>query len=67
MTVSRSVEAAGRYVLTEKGRYDLHMAPDCQCNPKLAGLLIVCDGCGTVYGSVRESMDWGRGRAEKRL
>jgi len=65
VNVPRSVSAADRYQITEQGRYDLIMLPTCQCNPHLAGLLIVCDRCGTVYGSVRESMDWGRGKNGK--
>jgi hypothetical protein len=63
---TESVSAADRYWITEQGRYDLIMSPHCQCNPHLAGLLIECAKCGTVYGTVRESMDWGRGRNGKR-
>jgi hypothetical protein len=58
--VSKSLERGDRYVVTEAGSHDLRCVPTCDCNPKLAGLLIVCDGCGTVYGSVRDSLDWGR-------
>jgi hypothetical protein len=61
MPVAKSIERVDRYTVTEKGSHDLRTVATCDCNPKLAGLLIVCDCCGTVYGSVRESMDWGRG------
>jgi hypothetical protein len=63
---TESVSAESRWAITEQGRYDLIMAQTCQCNPHLAGLLIECAKCGTVYGSVRDSMDWGRGRSGKR-
>jgi hypothetical protein len=62
----RSVEAEGRYVITEQGRHDLIVNETCKCNPHLAGLLIECGMCGTVYGTVRESMEWGRGHGGKR-
>ena len=63
MPAPKSVERLDRYVVTEKGSHDLRVVDTCNCNPHLAGLLIVCEDCGTVYGSVRESMDWGRGTA----
>jgi len=55
---------SGGYVITERGRLDLHVTATCHCNPRLAGLLIECPECGTVYGSLRDTMEWGRGRAE---
>lgn len=48
-----SVDEHARYVLTEKGRLDLLCAPLCDCDVRLAGLLLECASCGTVYGSVR--------------
>lgn len=53
-----SVAGSGGYVVTEKGSHDLRVADQCACNPRLAGLLIECPECGTVYGSLRE--DFGR-------
>lgn len=66
MPLSRSVPAASGYVVTEQGKLDLLTLETCQCNPRLAGLLVVCECCGTVYGSVKDSMDWGRGLGRKR-
>lgn len=45
-----------RYVLTEKGKYDLLFHQDCDCNPRLAGILIQCPDCGTVFGSISEAL-----------
>jgi hypothetical protein len=45
------------YVITEAGRYDLHLGETCQCNPRLAGLLVECAKCGTVYGSLRDRLN----------
>jgi uncharacterized Zn finger protein len=50
-----STDHKDRYVVTEQGRYDLLCAPLCHCQPKLAGLLLTCDECGTVWGHVSES------------
>jgi hypothetical protein len=50
-----SVSASGRYVITEQGRLDLLQVPTCHCDPKLEGLLFMCQECGTVYGSLRNS------------
>jgi len=44
------------YWITEQGRLDLRTARVCRCNPRLAGLLIECAECGTVYGSVKEGL-----------
>lgn len=55
MRATPSVARAAGYVLTEKGRYDLEAADRCDCNPRLAGILIECPDCGTIYGSVRDS------------
>jgi len=53
-----------RYVVTERGRLDLELARRCECNPRLAGLLIECPDCGTVYGSLRDSLAWGSRRSD---
>jgi hypothetical protein len=45
------------YVITEQGRYDLHLGQTCQCNPRLAGLLIECSKCGTIYGSLNDRLN----------
>lgn len=66
MPTGKSLERLDRYVVTPEGHYDIDHAPTCNCNPRLAGLLVVCETCGTVYGSVRESMDWGRGLGESK-
>lgn len=44
------------YVITEQGRLDLYAGDLCRCNPRLAGLLVECPECGTVYGSLRERL-----------
>lgn len=54
-----SVDESVRYVLTEKGAFDLMCAPLCSCNPRLAGLLLECPDCGTIYGSIR---NWAQAR-----
>jgi hypothetical protein len=48
-----SARASDRWCITEKGHYDLLVAGTCDCDPRLAGLLLECPKCGTVYGSVR--------------
>jgi hypothetical protein len=65
MPHTRSVPARAEYVVTEKGHHDLRVADLCQCNPRLAGLLIECPDCGTVYGSLRDSAPWASGSREK--
>jgi hypothetical protein len=49
-----SVDGRERVWITEKGRYDLIFGIDCQCDPKLFGLLVRCPACGTVYGHLSE-------------
>lgn len=66
MPTGKSIERLDRYTVTEQGRLDLLTVATCKCNPRLAGLLVVCEDCGTVYGSVRDSMDWGRGVGESK-
>lgn len=44
-------------MITEQGRYDLHLGQTCQCNPRLAGLLIECGKCGTIYGSLNDRLN----------
>lgn len=65
MKATESVSAESRYWITEQGRYDLIMAQTCQCNPHLAGLLIECAKCGTIYGTLRDSVGRGYGNREK--
>jgi len=64
MRATREDSREGGYVITERGRLDLQAAPPCNCNPRLAGLLIECAECGTVYGSLRDSAAWGAGRGD---
>lgn len=42
------------FVLTPEGRDALLDADVCICAPKLAGLLLQCPDCGTVWGSLRQ-------------
>jgi len=63
---SRKQEYPDGYVITERGRLDLVAAPVCNCNPRLAGLLIECPDCGTIYGSLRDSIPASGFRPEKR-
>jgi len=58
-----SVAVGDGYVLTEQGRLDLLTVATCDCNPRLAGLLIQCPDCGTIYGSLRDSADFGTRRS----
>jgi len=53
------------YVVTEAGRHDRIVIETCCCNPRLAGLLIECPECGTIYGTLRDSLDRGRGYDRK--
>jgi hypothetical protein len=57
-----SVVGHAGYVVTEQGRLDLEQVPTCECNPKLAGLLLECPECGTIYGSLRDSVPVGGGK-----
>lgn len=50
-----TVSPEQRVNITEQGRHDLLCAALCQCNPRLAGLIIQCPDCGTVYGSVADT------------
>jgi hypothetical protein len=60
-----SVPPEGRYVVTEQGRLDAESAPTCYCRPILAGLLVACPDCGTVFGSLRDSVERNMARQEK--
>lgn len=42
------------YVVTDAGHEALLHAEQCHCKPKLVGLLIECDECGTVFGHMKE-------------
>jgi hypothetical protein len=66
MKADRRIADIDGYVITERGRLDLHTAPRCNCNPRLAGLLIECPECGTVYGSLRDSAAWGSGAYDRK-
>lgn len=46
-----TLDARERINITEQGRLDLACAASCDCNPRLAGILIQCPECGTVYGT----------------
>lgn len=54
MTTNGSVPTDVRYVLTEAGRNALAMAVECECKIRLIGVLLSCDECGTVYGSLKD-------------
>jgi hypothetical protein len=54
-----SVKPQRGWWITERGRLDLQTCKQCLCNPRLAGLLIECPECGTIYGTLREG--WGDG------
>ena len=62
MTSNGSLTGDVRYRLTPVGYTDLHNADTCVCELRMSGLLLACDGCGTVYGFVRDA---GRPRAQK--
>ncbi|HEX4716484.1 MAG TPA: hypothetical protein VH164_16315 [Ktedonobacteraceae bacterium] len=49
------------YVITEAGRLAWRTAPNCDCKPRIAGLLVVCTECGTVWGHLKDSLNWGSG------
>jgi hypothetical protein len=59
---TQSVPAQSGYVLTEKGRLDIETSLLCHCNPRLSGLLIQCPECGTIYGTLRDSIPTGGSR-----
>lgn len=52
------------WTVTEKGHHDLRNAETCRCQPRLAGLLVECMHCGTVYGHLNEAMNRLNGSAE---
>jgi hypothetical protein len=56
MRPARSVPSRDGFVITEQGRLDLRTAQECNCKPRLSGLLVLCEDCGTVYGSIREGL-----------
>lgn len=66
MRATRTAATTDDYVVTEKGSHDLRVVETCVCNPRLVGLLIECPDCGTVYGSVKESVGWGMHARDKR-
>ena len=64
MSAKSIVAVEVRYVLTDEGREAMRVYATCACRPKMAGLLIQCPDCGTVFGSLRDNADWGRGMGE---
>lgn len=49
-----SLRAPSRYVITEAG-HEASVEPGrCDCQVALAGLLLMCHKCDTVYGSLRD-------------
>ena len=65
MDRKNSVPGASGWTITEQGRLDLQVMPECKCNPRLVGLLIECPECGTIYGSLKESTGRDSGAREK--
>jgi hypothetical protein len=53
MRVPRANSDNGPYVVTDEGRDALDYATTCHCDPVLFGLIIQCQTCGTVFGSVK--------------
>jgi hypothetical protein len=51
---SRSLRQSYRYVLTPEGHKALDEIETCHCRPRLAGLLVVCPECDTVFGYLTE-------------
>lgn len=56
-----SVDASERWWITELGQRDLVVADTCECDPVLAGLLIRCKSCQTVYGTIYDFDEQPRG------
>lgn len=61
---AHSVAQAVRFVLTEAGREALRDAETCHCTITFAGLLLVCEECGTVYGHFNQMQIGGYSRAK---
>jgi hypothetical protein len=64
---AKSLPKPDGFIITEKGKIDLLCSKTCLCTPRLVGLLIECPDCGTVYGSLRDSLNWGTGRGDRKL
>jgi hypothetical protein len=58
-----SVPAGGAYRITAEGKLAWRNLPTCKCCPKLDGLLITCQECGTVFGTLRDVEDRLTGKA----
>lgn len=54
MVESRSLRQSYRYVVTIEGRRAIDDATVCMCKPRIAGLLVACEACGTVYGHLSD-------------
>lgn len=54
MALSSSVRSSDRWTITVRGREDLANCDTCSCRVQLAGLIVECRVCGTVYGNLRE-------------
>lgn len=59
MATRSSVPATDGWTITDKGRDDLQNLETCWCTPKLAGPLVECSQCGTIYGSVKSGLGFG--------
>lgn len=56
MSVSPMVRGSSGYVLTELGHLALKSLDSCACCPKLAGLLLVCPICDTVFAHLKDTL-----------
>jgi hypothetical protein len=60
MSLPRTLTRDDRFSLTELGRRILEEADTCLCRPHLAGVIVVCEDCGTVMGVLKEPLAYGR-------
>lgn len=54
MSAERIVGARFGLFVTARGKEAAQDPEICHCVPKLAGLLLICPLCDTVYGSLRD-------------
>lgn len=54
MAAARSVNASCAFVVTPYGHEALRDAPVCNCVVKIAGALLLCPLCETVYGRLSD-------------
>jgi hypothetical protein len=50
MPLQTIVRSTDRWTITDVGRSDLRTCEQCRCQVKVAGVLVECRECGTVYG-----------------